>query len=861
MAFLKVFAPEGERTVFLGEGRVVIGRGDDTDVMLADRKASRHHCAIEAAGPGRWRVIDLGSGNGTKLNGEGVGEALLRPNDVLIVGDTRILFQGEAVALVADELAAARKPPRTRFPWAPVIAGGSLLLAFLVYEFTRPKRAAVILPRPEAAQQEPGGERYDPAREIEGLAPDAALVRLRQLLESEPEGRRGAIRAEIARQELARRETSFRGFEQIFRDHVARAEYARAREIWFFLRGDAEWAEVPQAYQQRIIDAMESLETAARAERGRLLEDVTLAENAHDFVRAREILEGALPRFLGTAAARSMQERLDFVEKAIRHGVTGGPAIAPTAVGVDLAQKVAVCLARLSARDFAGAAEGLVALKGEAKEARARAEIAMRARECAAAAALRSAAASELAAGQVPAQPLARVWRVLGGDDRAVRVRHKEEEREIAWADLAPELLLALLERQVEKAPDGALGLAVAAHAAGSREQLVAALARSYAVEAQRPLIDAFVSARVLNLPLPEGGYVVDAGEIVTRKEYLRRKEEAAIAAFQAQLDKSLAKIRENGVLAKVAKFKERKDKLDQVRDYALSLIFDEKAYFYPYRGVGRDAEYARVQEEVDHRVDAVRELWEDRATLLVKSTSDLDRELKSFDQAAAELERRLVDVREKVDEVAWLRGYLGVKFDIRNFWRTPDERDLILYSQEVMEDNEKVKGDITEVEREQVAVTNEYRMMFGRQAVRLMVPLVLSSRGHCEEMSRLGYFGHFSTTPGRETPFDRMKLQGYEYGASENCIMGQTNPMGAHVGWCHSSGHHRNILMAPWTEMGTGHYGIYMTQNYGQAPRHSRRDPVFTPVEGGGEGGAGEAGGATPGAGFNYEDEASGGK
>jgi hypothetical protein len=92
--------------------------------------------------------------------------------------------------------------------------------------------------------------------------------------------------------------------------------------------------------------------------------------------------------------------------------------------------------------------------------------------------------------------------------------------------------------------------------------------------------------------------------------------------------------------------------------------------------------------------------------------------------------------------------------------------------------------------------------------------------------MSRLGYFGHFSPTPGRRTPYDRMRLQGYEYGASENCVAGSTSPRGAHDRWCHSSGHHRNILMPPWTEMGTGHYGRLMTQNYGQAPKWSEHDP-----------------------------------
>ena len=146
------------------------------------------------------------------------------------------------------------------------------------------------------------------------------------------------------------------------------------------------------------------------------------------------------------------------------------------------------------------------------------------------------------------------------------------------------------------------------------------------------------------------------------------------------------------------------------------------------------------------------------------------------------------------------------------------------------MEFNPTVKGDISDPEREQVRVTNEYRMMFGRWPLRVVEKLTLSSRGHCEEMNRLGYFGHFSPTPGRRTPYDRMKLQGYQYGSSENCAAGSTSPLGAHQQWCHSSGHHRNLLMAPWTEMGSGQYGRLWTQNFGRAPKYSKHDEPEEP-------------------------------
>lgn len=36
---------------------------------------------------------------------------------------------------------------------------------------------------------------------------------------------------------------------------------------------------------------------------------------------------------------------------------------------------------------------------------------------------------------------------------------------------------------------------------------------------------------------------------------------------------------------------------------------------------------------------------------------------------------------------------------------------------------------------------------------------------------------------------------------------------------------------MPPWTEMGTGHYGSLMTQNYGQAPKWSKDAPAPPPV------------------------------
>ena len=79
----------------VGEKRVVIGRGQDQDIILADDRSSRSHVALEVRGDTAF-VIDLGSSNGTFVNGELVmGELELREGDVLLVGSTEIQY-GEA---------------------------------------------------------------------------------------------------------------------------------------------------------------------------------------------------------------------------------------------------------------------------------------------------------------------------------------------------------------------------------------------------------------------------------------------------------------------------------------------------------------------------------------------------------------------------------------------------------------------------------------------------------------------------------------------------------------------------------------------------------------------------------------------
>jgi len=88
----------------IDEGPVVLGRGPESDIRFMDTEMSRKHCQI--TGAGGYKVVDLGSRNGTFVNGEKIaGERTLKSGDQLKVGQTQITFEAEAA------VAAAPPPP------------------------------------------------------------------------------------------------------------------------------------------------------------------------------------------------------------------------------------------------------------------------------------------------------------------------------------------------------------------------------------------------------------------------------------------------------------------------------------------------------------------------------------------------------------------------------------------------------------------------------------------------------------------------------------------------------------------------------------------------------------------------------
>jgi hypothetical protein len=84
---------EGEAHV-LGPAPLTVGRGPQNDLPLGeDQYASAQHARFESGSTGVW-VVDLGSTNGTFVNGDRVdGPRRLEPGDLIRVGNTDFRFE------------------------------------------------------------------------------------------------------------------------------------------------------------------------------------------------------------------------------------------------------------------------------------------------------------------------------------------------------------------------------------------------------------------------------------------------------------------------------------------------------------------------------------------------------------------------------------------------------------------------------------------------------------------------------------------------------------------------------------------------------------------------------------------------
>ena len=116
---------------------LVVGRQESSDIVLRFPNVSGHHCELRLA-DGHWFVKDLGSSNGTKVNGARVAEHRIDPGDTLSVAT--LAFE---VVYDPAHLGATTNPPEQA--GADAIFGRSLL------------ESAGLMSRREAGDRPTGG--------------------------------------------------------------------------------------------------------------------------------------------------------------------------------------------------------------------------------------------------------------------------------------------------------------------------------------------------------------------------------------------------------------------------------------------------------------------------------------------------------------------------------------------------------------------------------------------------------------------------------------------------------------------------------------------------------------------------------
>src|SRR5690606_21058173 len=82
-----------EIAAFDAAGTTTIGRSASCDIVLYDLLVSRRHAMIRQVGQ-EHHLIDLGSTNGTYLNGRRISRAVLRAGDLVSIGHYELTFDG-----------------------------------------------------------------------------------------------------------------------------------------------------------------------------------------------------------------------------------------------------------------------------------------------------------------------------------------------------------------------------------------------------------------------------------------------------------------------------------------------------------------------------------------------------------------------------------------------------------------------------------------------------------------------------------------------------------------------------------------------------------------------------------------------
>jgi predicted component of type VI protein secretion system len=150
------FEIPGKPPVELRDGESIIGRSRTSAVHIPETTVSRQHAKVAVVGGGDVRVSDLGSSNGTFVNGEKVeGERRLADGDRVLIGDAELIIRILAPEPPADATVRVSIPPMG----APAPAAAGTVRMDLPPPAAGPGAATIAAPLPPPAPAPPPAPR------------------------------------------------------------------------------------------------------------------------------------------------------------------------------------------------------------------------------------------------------------------------------------------------------------------------------------------------------------------------------------------------------------------------------------------------------------------------------------------------------------------------------------------------------------------------------------------------------------------------------------------------------------------------------------------------------------------------------
>jgi len=91
---LKILSTELHGTTFpLTSDMHTVGRVEDCDICVPNDAVSSKHCELKKTESGTYKIIDLKSTNGTRVNNSTVSEAVLEHGDIIKLGSLEVLYE------------------------------------------------------------------------------------------------------------------------------------------------------------------------------------------------------------------------------------------------------------------------------------------------------------------------------------------------------------------------------------------------------------------------------------------------------------------------------------------------------------------------------------------------------------------------------------------------------------------------------------------------------------------------------------------------------------------------------------------------------------------------------------------------